>query len=117
MVTVRSVDAKEKALIKDIVNIHIRTFEHFFLTFMNKGFLKTMYRSYCENENAELLVENGIGIMLEKGDALTGQVSDLLSHPEKLTEMRENCRRYVRKDSCANIYALAKELAGNTKFH
>lgn len=65
-----------------------------------------------EKQNAELLVENGIGIMLEKGDALTGQVSDLLSHPEKLTEMRENCRRYVRKDSCANIYALAKELAG-----
>lgn len=64
-----------------------------------------------EKQNADLLVENGIGIMLEKGDALTEQVRDLLSSPEKLSEMRENCRSYVRKDSCANIYALAKELA------
>ena len=64
-----------------------------------------------ELQNAELLVENGIGIMLDKGDAITAQVGALLENPEKLDEMRENCRRYVRKDSCANIYALAKELA------
>ena len=56
MITIRSVDSKEKALIGDIVDIHIRTFRHFFLTFMNKGFLKQMYRSYCEYRNAELLV-------------------------------------------------------------
>ena len=56
MITIRSVDSKEKALIGDIVDIHIRTFQHFFLTFMNKGFLRQMYRSYCEYQNAELLV-------------------------------------------------------------
>lgn len=64
-----------------------------------------------EKQNADLLVEHGIGIMLSKGDAVTEQVGDLLKHPEKLGEMRACCRRYVRKDSCANIYALAKELA------
>ena len=67
-----------------------------------------------EKQNADLLVEHGIGILLEKGDALTEQVSELLLRPEKLREMRENCRSYVRKDSCANIYALAKALAENT---
>ena len=65
-----------------------------------------------EKQNAELLAENGIGILLEKGDAITEQVGALLREPEKLAAMRENCRRYVRKDSCANIYALAKKLAG-----
>lgn len=64
-----------------------------------------------EKQNAEVLTRHGIAIMLEKGDAITEQVGDLLIHPEKLTQMRECCRRYVRKDSCANIYALAKRLA------
>ena len=36
MVSVRVVQASEKALIDDIVTIHIKTFEHFFLTFMNR---------------------------------------------------------------------------------
>lgn len=64
-----------------------------------------------EKQNAEVLVENGIAIALDKGDAVTAQVGELLMHPKKLREMKENCRRYVRKDSCANIYALAKRLA------
>ena len=63
-----------------------------------------------EEQNAEVLSENGICITLGKGDAVTEQVSELLHHPERLQQMRENCRRYVRKNSCANIYALAKEL-------
>ena len=56
MIAIRGVNSKEKELINDIVDIHIRTFKHFFLTFMNKGFLRQMYRSYCEYQNAELLV-------------------------------------------------------------
>ena len=68
-----------------------------------------------EKQNADLLVENGIAIRLEKGDLITEQVSDLLTDPEKLLQMRSCCRRYVRKDSCANIYALAKELASKEK--
>ena len=64
-----------------------------------------------EKQNAEVLVEHGIAVALEKGDRITEQVGELLSHPEKLTQMRENCRSFVRKNSCENIYALAKRLA------
>lgn len=72
-----------------------------------------VFRAYPgqEEQNAGLLSENGIAIILDKGDAVREQVGDLLSHPEKLERMREACRRYVRKNSCENIYALAKELA------
>ena len=68
-----------------------------------------------EEQNAKLLVDNGIGVILDKGEAVTEQVGDLLSHPEKLRKMRDCCRRYVNKNSCANIYALAKRLAAEKK--
>ena len=68
-----------------------------------------------EKQNAEILAENGIAIALDKGDAVTAQVGELLEHPEKLREMKENCRRYVRKNSCENIYALAKRLAEESR--
>ena len=68
-----------------------------------------------EEQNANLLVDNGIGVILDKGDAVTEQVGDLLRHPEKLQAMREACRRYVNKNSCANIYALAKRLAAQSQ--
>ena len=64
-----------------------------------------------EEQNASLLVENGIGVILEKGDAVTEQIGDLLKHPEKLAAMRESCRRYGMKNACENIYLLAKKLA------
>lgn len=68
-----------------------------------------------EEQNARLLVNNGIGIILEKGDAVTEQVGALLSHPERLNFMRECARRYVNKNSCANIYALAQHLAAEKR--
>ena len=70
-----------------------------------------------EEQNAALLEENGIGVILEKGDALTKQVSDLLNDPERLSSMRSACRRYVRRNSCENIYGLAKRLAKENTCH
>ena len=64
-----------------------------------------------EKQNAELLSENGIAIILDKGDSVAEQVGELLKDPAKLKAMREACRRYVRKNSCENIYGLAKKLA------
>ena len=64
-----------------------------------------------EEQNAELLREKGIGIILDKGDAVAEQVSALLNDPERLKAMKEACKSYARKDSCAHIYALAKKLA------
>ena len=65
-----------------------------------------------EMQNANLLVDYGIGVILEKDGNVTEQVGALLNKPEKLADMREACRKYVRKNSCANIYELAKKLAG-----
>lgn len=49
MITIRKVEATEKKTIKQIVQIHLKTFPGFFLTFMGKGFLNQMYASYCRH--------------------------------------------------------------------
>ena len=54
-ITVRKIEQNEKAIIKEIAKIHVETFQGFFLTFMGKGFLNTMYRSYCKHEPSTLL--------------------------------------------------------------
>lgn len=56
MVKIRTVNKNEKDLINELVTIHINTFEGFFLTFMGRGFLRQMYKSYCEHEESGLLV-------------------------------------------------------------
>ena len=53
---IRAVQKNEKELIKKIVEIHMKTFEGFFLTFMGKGFLTKMYLSYCDHPDSGLLV-------------------------------------------------------------
>jgi len=55
MISVKKIDTYNKKMISDIVDIHISTFPGFFLTFMGKGFLRTMYKSYCEHDKSELL--------------------------------------------------------------
>lgn len=56
MITIREVMGEEKELINDIVTIHLNTFMGFFLTFMGRGFLNQMYRSYCDHSESGLLV-------------------------------------------------------------
>ena len=56
MIAVREVKSEEKELINDIVSIHLNTFTGFFLTFMGRGFLNQMYRSYCDHDESGLLV-------------------------------------------------------------
>lgn len=63
-----------------------------------------------EEQNAALLVENDIGVILDKNTAAK-QVGELIADDEKLQTMRESCRKYVRKNSCENIFNLAKKLA------
>lgn len=69
---IREVNKLDKALIDEIVQIHLDTFTGFFLTFMGKGFLRQMYRSYCEYEDSGVLVamDNGtpIGFLAYSGD-------------------------------------------------
>lgn len=55
MISVKKIDTYNKDIISDIVDIHMSTFTGFFLTFMGKGFLRAMYKSYCEHNNSGLL--------------------------------------------------------------
>ena len=64
-----------------------------------------------EEQNAELLVENNIGVTLDKSSEAAETVGALLKDKEKLQSMRESCRKYVRKNSCQNIFELAQKLA------
>ncbi len=69
---IRSVLNTEKEIINDIVSIHMDTFQGFFLTFMGKGFLKLMYRSFVEYDNTGILVaieeQKPIGFLAYSGD-------------------------------------------------
>lgn len=72
MIAVREVKKEEKKLINKIVSIHLNTFTGFFLSFMGRGFLNQMYRSYCEHNASGLLVamedENAVGFLAYSSD-------------------------------------------------
>lgn len=69
---IRSISDNEKDTINEVVLIHLNTFKGFFLTFMGKGFLKLMYRSYVEYENSGVLVafenDKPIGFLAYSGN-------------------------------------------------
>ncbi len=69
---IREIDVKEKQIIKQIVQIHLDTFKGFFLTFMGRGFLNCLYKSYCQYKESGLLVafedESPIGFLAYSGD-------------------------------------------------
>lgn len=79
MIAIREVNYKEKDIIKQIVNIHMKTFTGFFLTFMGKGFLRVMYSSYCKHKESGLLValddNKPVGFL-----AYSGNFSDLYKY-------------------------------------
>lgn len=68
-----------------------------------------------EEQNAALLVENNIGVIMESSSDAAETVGALLKSDTRLREMRESCRRFVHKNSCEHIYELAKELAEKNK--
>ena len=70
---IRKVEKNETSVINDVVRIHLDTFEGFFLTFMGKGFLKTMYSSYCAHNGSGLFVATDgegktVGFLAYSGD-------------------------------------------------
>lgn len=64
MFSIREVESNEKNIINDIVTIHLNTFTGFFLTFMGRGFLNQMYRSYCSHNESGLLVAEDKGYVV-----------------------------------------------------
>ena len=69
---IKNISAADNDIIDAIVSIHLSTFKGFFLTFMGRGFLKLMYRSYAEYKNSGILValdsDNPVGFLAYSGD-------------------------------------------------
>lgn len=67
MYNIIEINSKEKNLIKKVVEIHMKSFKGFFLTFLGKGFLCQMYKSYCDDCSSGILVafddDNPIGFL------------------------------------------------------
>ena len=80
---IQSVGFQEKDIIKEVVLIHLATFKGFFLTFMGKGFLYEMYKSYVSHEKSELIVayEQGqvVGFLAYSSD-LSGLYKFMIKH-------------------------------------
>lgn len=72
MMRIRKIGDTEKDTINDIVSIHLNTFAGFFLTFLGRGFLNLMYRSYAEYNDSGILVafeeEKPVGFLAYSGD-------------------------------------------------
>lgn len=72
MFEIREVNFDEKQVIDEVADIHIVTFQGFFLTFMGKGFLKQLYMSFCKHPGSGLLIavedENVIGFLAYSSD-------------------------------------------------
>lgn len=81
MARIREISNTEPNIIEDVVKIHLSTFQGFFLTFMGRGFLRQMYRSYCEHEKSGLLVAFGEIDQSTNGFlAYSNDMSDLYKH-------------------------------------
>ncbi len=69
---IRNISSTEKNIINDIVSVHLSTFQGFFLTFMGRGFLNLMYRSYTEYNNSGILAafdgKELVGFLAYSGD-------------------------------------------------
>ncbi len=53
---IEKLSADDKQIVRQIVDVHMETFQGFFLTFMGSGFLKEMYSSYAEHAASDILV-------------------------------------------------------------
>lgn len=69
---IKSTDKNDKNVLNSIVTIHLNTFQGFFLTFMGKGFLTLMYKSYAEYDESGILTafenERPVGFLAYSGD-------------------------------------------------
>lgn len=70
---VRSINASEKELIDQVVLIHKKSFEGFFLSTLHPGFLRQLYKSFAKNKKSDLLVafdgEKPIGFLAYSCDS------------------------------------------------
>ena len=62
-----------------------------------------------EEENAEFLEQNGVGIWLKKNDNIKEKLREILSSTEKIKEMKINARLLSKKNSTADICKILLE--------
>lgn len=55
-ITIKENPSYEQTIINQIVDIHMKTFTGFFLTFLGKGFLKQLYKGFSSHEQSGLIV-------------------------------------------------------------
>ena len=55
-ITIKENPLYEQTIINQIVDIHMKTFTGFFLTFLGKGFLKQLYKGFSSHEQSGLIV-------------------------------------------------------------
>ena len=81
--TIKKVSNFEKNIVNEVVDIHLATFEGFFLTFMGKGFLKHMYISYIEHVQSDILIAlngNKISGFLAYSEDMSGLYKYMIRH-------------------------------------
>lgn len=54
----------DKKIIEQTVDIHLKTFTGFFLTFLGRGFLKELYTGYAQHEKSGLIIAEEEGNVL-----------------------------------------------------
>ena len=74
-----------------------------------------IYNAYPGQEqyNVNFLLKQKTAILVDKKDG-AAEISRLLRNPEKLNEMRENCKRLAQPKAAENMYKLAVDLANKT---
>lgn len=63
-----------------------------------------------EEDNAEFLVRNGMGIRLTKTDCLAEKISALMADETTLSGIRERCKHFDKSKSVPNMLQLCEEL-------
>ena len=81
--------------------------------YYNKRLDKLVERLHyvCDTlENADYLVRSGMAVRIEKNNHCTETITELMSKPEKLAQMRECIQRSSCGNSSERIYELMQEL-------
>ncbi len=76
------------------------------------GLPMAVFKAYPgqETQNAEFLVSKNAAIVLEKGDTVKQQISELLNDRERLNTMKQNCKNCAPHNASGHIYELIKEI-------
>ena len=53
---IKILDHYDRKLVNEIIDIHMSTFQGFFLTFMGRGFLNQMYSSYLSHSKSSIII-------------------------------------------------------------